>query len=306
MKNNLKNTDFALDMNGCPVLTQYQTDVLLYFFEHGPDYVYSIEANTEIRQQTLDAVTKRLDAGGLIYVKEEINVAGKGMPRRIYALTGRGWCAAAILLLKQGSSPFVSENVVEALNQGIARRADAFKPAEDRDDSLHGQLLDTLTEEPLRGGERWDTLFLEDWEEIIRIAEVYPNPPDFGTCMNWDRTGFIYKTPDLFVPKDDPRWVWYAALYYACSGAFNIYSQTRGGKINGAVFDTFFPVYLMTGGYMPLDPPAWIPYCCDVLRAFDDLAEYTAAVFGAVLESLEGTLTTYRGAIASLESVKSG
>jgi DNA-binding PadR family transcriptional regulator len=248
MKNNLKNTDFALDMNGCPVLTQYQTDVLLYFFEHGPDYVYSIEANTEIRQQTLDAVTKRLDAGGLIYVKEEINVAGKGMPRKIYALTGPGWCAAAMLLLKQGNLPFVNESVVETLNRGIARRADAFKRADDRDDSLHGQLLDTLTEEPLRGGERGYALFLEHWEEIIRTAEVYPNPPDFGTCMNWVQSGFFAKTPDLFLPRNNPCWLWHAALYYACSGAFGVYSQTGENRINGAVFDVFFSTYLVTGG----------------------------------------------------------
>ncbi|MCC7555344.1 MAG: MarR family winged helix-turn-helix transcriptional regulator [Methanoculleus marisnigri] len=294
-----------LDDGKSLILTGNQIQTILHLFRKGPDYVYSIAKETKIRQPTLQNIVGRLEEHGLICLSGE-EKGDTGISRKNYTLTGPGWCTAAMLLLKQGSSPFVSGNVAEALNRGIARRADAFKPADGRDDSLHGQLLDTLTEEPLRGGERWDTLFLEHWEEIIRIAEVYPNPPDFGTCMNWDRTGFIYKTPDLFVPKDDPRWVWYAALYYACSGAFDIYSQTRGGKINGAVFDTFFPVYLMTGGYMPLDPPAWIPYCCDVLRAFDDLAEYTAAVFGAVLEALEKTLATYRGAIASLEGVKTG
>ena len=304
MKNNLKNTDFALDVGGCPVLTPYQAEALLYFFEHGPDYVYSIEANTKIRQQTLDAVTKRLGAGGLIYLKKEINVVGKGLSRRIYALTGPGWCAAAMLLLKQGGSPFAGERVAAVLNQGIARRADAFKPAGVRDDSLHGQLLDTLTEEPLRGGERGDTMFLEHWEEIIRIAEVYPNPPDFSTCMIWDQVGFFAKTPDLFLPRNDPRWVWYAALYYACSGVFGVYSQAGEKKINGAVFDVFFSSYLATGGCMTMQHPAWIPYCCEVLRAFDDLAEHMAAIFEVHLKFLEETREVYQNAMASLENVK--
>lgn len=284
-------------------LTENQVQTILHLFRQGPDYVYSIAKETKIRQPTLQNIVGRLEEHGLISLYGE-EMGDTGISRKNYSLTGPGWCAAVMLLLKQRSSPFVSENVVEALNRGIARRADAFKPADDRDDSLHGQLLDTLAEEPLRGGERGDTLFLEHWEEIIRTAEVYPNPPDFGMCMNWDQTGFFAKTPDLFLPRNDPRWVWYAALYYACRSTFDMYSQTGGKKINGAVFDVFFSSYLATGGCMTMQHPAWIPYCCEVLRAFDDLAEHMAAIFEVHLKFLEETREVYQNAMASLENVK--
>lgn len=283
-------------------LTENQAKTILHLFRKGPDYVYSIAKETEIRQPTLQNIVGRLEEYGLIslYGKEK---GDTGISRKNYSLTGLGWCAAAMLLLKQGGSPFAGERVAAVLNRGISRRADAFTPAGDRDDSLHGQLLDTLTEEPLRG-ERGSTRFLEHWEEIIRIAESYPNPPDFGACMKWDQTGFFTRTPDLFLPRNDPRWVWYAALYYACSGSFGVYSQTGGKRINGAVFDVFFSSYLATGGCMTMQHPAWIPYCCEVLRAFDDLAEHMIDLFEIHLKFLEETRGVYQNAIASLKNVQ--
>ena len=119
MKNNLKNTDFALDEGGRLILTPYQSQVLLYLFEHGPDYVYSLKTKTGISQQTLDALTKRLDAGGLIYKKEVINVVKKGLPRKVYSLPTGGWCGTAMLLLTSKDSSLTHEDVTRVLDCGL-------------------------------------------------------------------------------------------------------------------------------------------------------------------------------------------
>jgi DNA-binding HxlR family transcriptional regulator len=288
MKNNLKNTDFALDEGGRLILTSYQSQVLLYLFEHGPDYVYSLKTKTGISQQTLDALTKRLDAGGLIYKKEVINVVKKGLPRKVYSLTAGGWCGTAMLLLTSKDSSLAHEDITRVLDCGL-RHADVAKKS----------------------------LFLKHWRSIIRAADDHPGSLDFHSCTNWDLNASYYKkVPELFVSKNNPRWVWYASLYYACwcylgdwlgacssNGSESL--QTLN-KYQSEFIDVMFANYIMTGSHLPWNPPLWVTYCCEILRVNDELSKFMTEMFRSQIKSNEEGIQRYLAALTVLEGKSPG
>ena len=286
MKDKLKNADFALNEGGCPVLTPYQVQVLFHLFEHGPDYVYSLEAKTGIKQQTLGALTKRLSEGGLIYVKEEINVVKKGLPRRIYSLTAGGWCGTVMLLLTSKDSSHAVGDVKRVFDCSL-RHVDVAEKS----------------------------LFLKHWGLIVQAAETHPNPPDFHSCTNWDLNASYYKkVPELFVPKDDPHWVWYASLYYACwyylRDWLDACSSNGNKKLQmlnkhqSQIIDVMFANYIMTGSHLPWNPPSWVTYCCKVLRINDELSKFMTNMFRSQIESNKEGIQRYLAAIATLEGKK--
>lgn len=288
MKDNLKCPAFALDEGGRPVLTPYQSQVLLYLFEHGPDYVYSLEAKMGISQQTLDALTKRLDTGGLIYVKERINVAKKGLPRRVYSLTAGGWCGAVMLLLASKDSSLARGDVIRVFDCGL-RHVDVARKS----------------------------LFLKHWKLIIQAADDHPSTLNFHSCTNCDLNASYYKKmPELFVPKNDPRWVWYASLYYACwyylrdwidacssNGSESL--QTLN-KLQSEIIDVMFANYIMTGSHLPWNPPSWVTHCCEVLRVNDELLRFMTDMFRSQIKSNENDIQRYLAAIAVLEGKSPG
>jgi len=43
-------------------------------------------------------------------------------------------------------------------------------------------------------------------------------------------------------------------------------------------------------------PPTWVPYCCVILQANDELSAYTVSVLSGLLDSLEKMRKTYEAA----------
>lgn len=274
--------DMIIDGGGCPVLTPKQTKTILYLFEHGPDYVYSLKDKVKINQQTLDALVKRLEALGLVCVKDTVPV-DKGRERKIYALTRAGFCAAVLLALGPRQTSLVGEKAIEAIRQGITIYKGLF----------------------FRGDFGYVSLILKRWESILRAAGAYPVPADIEDHRPRDALFRYRMLPRrLAVPKTDPRWVWHAALYRTCLEMFDsCYVDNYGAKyVPGELFDMIFLSYILNP-----DPressvfAARIAYFCNVLRTDVEMSEFLEVWIDAEVTELAAICDVYRDALVALK-----
>lgn len=283
MKNCFNGRDLLLDPYWFPNLTDNQISTVLHLFTRGPDYVYAISKETEIRQPTLQNIVKQLEEFGLIYLKET-TPGEKKRTRKVYSLTGSGFCLAVLLSLRWRRHHILTRGGAEAIIQGIAIYKDMFRRAD-------------------FGGV---SLILKNWESIMRATEAHLDPPNVedhrasATVFHYRRLPRV-----LSVPKNDPRWVWHAALYQTCFNMFDSCYLDDVKYVPGELFDMLFLSYILEPDQRePSVFAARITYFCNILRTDAEMSEFLERWIGETVTNLTAICSAYQGAMISLGESK--